>query len=174
MSYLTMGLDIGLKVRQKPIIRRANQWNVNEVREIIYFLRCPFLININTDRSSSIQGEYLAGIAKKLTSERNSRPFICRTNCARFVWYCEFLKVSDIHTIWFRDTKRLALTSYGPRDPCTRPWNSYVFSFLLIWAQVRELKLDDLDPSNLRPTHSTSTGSSDSAGRVVHVWLQLT
>jgi hypothetical protein len=49
----------------------------------------------NTDRSS-LQGEYLAGMGKNVTSERNSRPqscktFICRTTRARFVCYCEFL-----------------------------------------------------------------------------------
>ena len=45
---------------------------------------------------SSLQGEYIAGMGKKVTSERNSSPqscktFICRTTCARFVCYCEFL-----------------------------------------------------------------------------------
>ena len=49
----------------------------------------------NADRSS-LQGEYLAEIGKKAASERNSSPqsrktFICRTICARFVCYCEFL-----------------------------------------------------------------------------------
>ena len=55
----------------------------------------PIFDRHNADRSS-LEGEYLAGMGKKATSERNSSPqsyktFICRTTRARFVCYCEFL-----------------------------------------------------------------------------------
>ena len=164
---------------RKAIIRRTKQRNVNEVREMDYFSRCSFLIDImqfNHHFKVSILLEWVrrphlnAIQAPKAVRPSSVAPPPVQGPCV-IINSC---RVSDSHANLFSGTKRLVLTSFGARDPCTRSWNPYVIFLLLFDRKIEGWNLDDQDPSSLRPTHSTSTGSSDSAGGLRMIDLQLT
>ena len=130
-----------------------------------YFSRCSFLIDImQIDHrfKVSILLEWVRPYLSPIRAPKAERPSSVTppvqgscsiVNCCRSLMPMPFgqgHQEAGPHVIW------------SPRS--AHPSMKFVRFFYFIWAQDIGLKLDDQDPSTLRPTHSTSTGSSDSAG----------
>lgn len=127
----------------------------------------------NADRSS-LQGEYLA---------RMCRPHLSAIQAPKAVRPSSVAPPVQGSCVIVNSCRSLTPMPSGQRHQeagphvirsqrSVHPSMKFVRFFFLFGRKI-ELKLDDQDPSSLRPTHSTSTGSSDSASELC-VWLQLT